>query len=272
MPRFAPRTLALALAAGLFVSPAFANDPVVATVNGKDIRKSELVELQNSIPQVAQVPLEMVYDQLLDHLINSRIIAAEARKQNLQDDAQLKQRLREMENRLLQEAYLAKRVDQTLTEEKVRAKYDELIQQAEPREEVRARHILVETEKEAKDIIAQLNKGASFEELAKEKSKDPGSQNGGDLGYFEKEEMVPEFSAAAFSIEPGTVGANPVKSQFGWHVIKVEDKRMAEPPAFEEVREQLHAAMAEEVIVAMVKELRDSAQVKKFDINGNPAK
>jgi peptidyl-prolyl cis-trans isomerase C len=275
MSFFRAGALALGVIAGFSLSPASAQqakDPVVAVVNGKEIRKSAMVEAQQALPQLRQVPLEMVYDQLLEHLINSQLISAEAVKANMQNDSKVKARMKEIETRVLQEAYLAKRVESDLTDAAVRKKYDELMATAKPREEVRARHILVETEDAAKAVLSDLKAGAKFEDLAKAKSKDQGAaQNGGDLGYFGKEEMVPPFAEAAFSLKPGETTTAPVKTQFGWHVIKVEDRRTAQPPAFEQVRDQLKAQMADEAAMNVVKGLREKAQVKKFAIDGSPA-
>src|SRR2546422_929296 len=131
-------------------------------------------------------------------------------------------------------------------------------------EEVRARHILVEGEDEAKAIIEQLKGGADFATLAKEKSKDPGAAEGGDLGYFTKDQMVPEFADVAFKMYPGQL-SNPVKTQFGWHVIKVEDKRTRQPPEFEKVKDQIEAYLARKVQSDFIAKLRQSAKVERLD-------
>lgn len=269
------RTAALAVLVAFGTVPLAAQaadkDPVVAVVNGKEIKKSALVDLQQQLPQLRQVPVEMVYEQLLDHLINSEIVTAEARKQKLQDDPKVKDRLRQIESQLIQQAYLAKRVEKETTPDVLKKRYETFLQNNPAQEEVRARHILMQDEAEAKAAIEQIAKGGDFEAVAKEKSKGPSADNGGDLGYFTKNDMVPEFAAAAFAMKPGDVSKEPVKTQFGWHVIKVEDRRMGTPPKFEEVEEQLKGEVAEEVVSKVLQDLRAKAQVKRFQIDGSPA-
>ena len=136
-------------------------------------------------------------------------------------------------------------------------------------EEVHARHILVETEDEAKAIVEQLKGGADFATLAKEKSKDPGAADGGDLGYFTKEQMVPEFAEVAFKMYPGQL-SNPVKTQFGWHVIKVEDKRAKQAPEFEKVKDQIEAFLARKAQTEFVAKLRQTAKIERLDKPAEP--
>ncbi|MBW7852166.1 MAG: peptidylprolyl isomerase [Rhodospirillales bacterium] len=268
------RTAALAVLIALGAAPlplqAADNDPVVAVVNGKQIRKSALVDLQQQLPQLRQVPLEMVYEQLLDHLINSEIVTAEARKQKLQDDPKVKERMRQIEAQLMQQAYLSRRIEKEVTPELVKKRYDEFVKANPPQEEVRARHILLEDEAAAKAVIDDIQKGASFEDVAKEKSKGPSAETGGDLGFFTKDDMVPEFAQAAFAMKAGEVSKTPVKTQFGWHVIKVEERRMGQPPKLEELEEQLRGEASEEVVADILQNLRAKAQVKRFQIDGSP--
>lgn len=266
-----PRTayaavIAVSMAFGAVSVPAVAAaasaDAVVAVVNGKEIKRSDVVALQQSMPQLRQVPLEMVYDQILDHLINSQLLVAEARKAKVQDDPKVKERLQQMENQLLQQAYLQQKVEPQLTEEALKKRYDEMVKNAPAKEEVHARHILLASEDEAKKAIADIQGGKSFEEVAKEKSTGPSAETGGDLGYFSKDEMVPEFAEAAFAMKPGDISKEPVKTQFGWHVIKVEDRRTGEPPAYDEVKEELKEQVGDELIQKVVQDLRAKADVK----------
>lgn len=266
-----PRTayaavIAVSMAFGAVSVPAVAvaasADAVVAVVNGKEIKRSDVVTLQQSMPQLRQVPLEMVYDQILEHLINSQLLVAEARKAKVQDDPKVKERLQQMENQLLQQAYLQQKVEPQLTEEALKKRYDEMVKNAPAKEEVHARHILLASEDEAKKAIADIQGGKSFEEVAKEKSTGPSAETGGDLGYFSKDEMVPEFAEAAFAMKPGDISKEPVKTQFGWHVIKVEDRRTGEPPAYDEVKEELKEQVGDELIQKVVQDLRAKADVK----------
>lgn len=267
------RTGAIAMVLGLCAMPALAEtakDPLLATVNGKEIHKSDLVQLQQTLPpQLRQIPLEAVQDQLLEHMISSQLISAEAQKAGLQNDPKVKARVKEVETRIMQEAWLSRKAEQEVTDADLRKRYDELLAKTPAREEVHARHILLDNEDAAKAVIADINSGAKFEDVAKAKSKDPAGQNGGDLGYFTEQDMVPEFSKAAFALQPGQVTQTPVKTQFGWHVIKLEDRRTAQPPKFDEVKEQLRAQLGEEAVAKIVKDLRDKAQVKKFAADGS---
>lgn len=246
------------------------SDPVVADVNGRAIHRSTLVETyENS--QFRQVPLEMVYDQVLDYVVTGEILLDEAKRLKLEDDAKVKEALAAAQARVLQQAYLARQVEEKLTDKAVRARYDAYVKSLPAREEVKARHILLSTEADAKAVIAELKRGASFEELAKAKTQDPtGKDNGGDLGYFSKDEMVPEFAEAAFALKPGETTKTPVKTQFGWHVIKVEDKRKAPPPTFAEAEQTLRAEMAQESVQSVVDGLKSKAKIKRFDIEGKP--
>ncbi|HYY36585.1 MAG TPA: peptidylprolyl isomerase, partial [Xanthobacteraceae bacterium] len=142
--------------------------------------------------------------------------------------------------------------------------YNDAVKSVGGQEEVRARHILVQSEDEAKAILEQLKKGADFATLAKEKSKDPGAAEGGDLGYFTKDQMVPEFADVAFKMYPGQL-SNPVKTQFGWHVIKLEDKRTKQPPEFERVKDQIEAYLARKAQTDFIAKLRQNAKVERLD-------
>jgi peptidyl-prolyl cis-trans isomerase C len=149
--------------------------------------------------------------------------------------------------------------------------YEEASKQISGEQEVRARHILVETEDEAKAVKAELDKGADFAELAKKKSKDPGSADGGDLGFFTKEQMVPEFSVVAFTLEPGKI-SDPVKSQFGWHIIKVEEKRNRKAPDFDQVKSQIETYVIRKAQADYVGKLREAAKVERLDKPAEAAK
>src|SRR5436305_4950527 len=131
-------------------------------------------------------------------------------------------------------------------------------------QEVHARHILVETEDQAKKVTEDLKKGADFAELAKKESKDPGASDGGDLGFFTKEQMVPEFSTVAFALEPGKI-SDPVKTQFGWHIIKVEEKRTRKAPDFEQVKPQIETYVVRKAQADYVAKLREAAKVERMD-------
>lgn len=263
---FRTAAAAACLAFALGAAPAGAqDDPVLAVVNGEEIHKSELVEakeqLGQQIPQVQQMPLEAILPGLLDRAINQRLILAEAEKADMGDDPEVQKQLDQIKKELMQRVYLERQVEERISEDRLRQAYEDFKAENPPEDQVHARHILVEDEATAKEVIAKLNDGASFEDLAKEESVGPSGPRGGDLGYFAKGAMVPEFAEAAFAMEPGEVSQEPVKTQFGWHVIKVEDRRQSEPPAFEEMKEQLRGQLADEVAQSVIADLRDKADV-----------
>jgi peptidyl-prolyl cis-trans isomerase C len=276
---FRPRPLWAALLV-FAISPAAAQgtaapkDPVVADVDGDKILLSELVATYRALPpRLQQVPFEQLYRPLLEHTVAIRLLAAEGRKQKLQDSDTVKQRLKFIENQYVYEAYVEKIVDQRATEAKLREAYAAFVKDFKGEEEVRASHILVKTEQEAKDIIAQLEKGADFAKLAKEKSIDPSKdRNDGDLGFFNKEQMVKEFAEAAFALKKGEVTKAPVKTPFGWHVIKVTDRRQQPPPKFEEVKDDLKRRMTETIAQEEITRLRTAAKIQRFDAEGKPLK
>ena len=184
---------------------------------------------RNSGPSLAQMDPATKKENVLAFLIDMKIVAKAAEDKKVENNEDFKKRLAFTRNRLLMDSLLAIEGKAATTDEAMKKVYEEASKQITGEQEVHARHILVETEDEAKAIKAELEKGADFAELAKKKSKDPGASDGGDLGFFTKDQMVPEFSAVAFTLEPGKI-SDPVKSQFGWHVIKVEEKRNRQAP------------------------------------------
>ena len=247
------------------VARAADEDPVVARVNGVDIRQSDLAFAEEEIgANMPTIPPEQKRDYLVNYLVDVIVLSQAAEKQKLGDRPDVKRRLAFDRNRLLMESLLQDSGKSALSDEAERKVYDEAVKQVKNEEEVHARHILVPTEDEAKAILAQLKGGADFAALAKEKSKDPGAAEGGDLGYFTKEQMVPEFAEVAFKLGKGQL-SDPVKTQFGWHIIKVEDKRTRPTPTFEQVKPQIENYVAHRAQAEMVENLRKSATVERLD-------
>ena len=246
-------------------------DPVVATVNGQQIRLSELEVAQQALPpQYRNVPLQSVYQALLERIIDSKLVVADGRKNKVADDPAFKKRIAFVEEQVIQDYWLQREIAKKVTQEKMQQRYEERLKSMPPEEEVHARHILVSTEDEAKALIAELKKGAAFDKLAKEKSTDKASgAEGGDLGWFKKSDMVKEFADAAFNLKKGELSEVPVKSQFGYHVIRVEDRRKAPPPAFEEMADSLREEMAREAVTAQLDQLRAGAKIEKFAMDGS---
>jgi peptidyl-prolyl cis-trans isomerase C len=246
-------------------------NPVVARVDGTELRLSDVEAAQQNLPAQAQkLPLEQIYPMLLDRLVDGMLITEAGRKEHLERDPEVQDRLKHYEDRLIQEAYLNRAIKQAETEDQLRTRYQTFLKEKSAREEVHASHILLATEAEAKSVIAELDKGADFAALAKKYSKDPGAESGGDLGYFGHDDMVKEFADAAFALSPGQYSKTPVKTEFGWHVIKVEDRRTGKTPSFEEARKQLSQDLAHEIIDAKLHDLRAAAKIEEFGLDGKP--
>jgi len=259
-------------AASPAATPATGEDPVVAKIDGVEIRRSDMVIAAESLPQqYRQIPLQMLYVPLLNQLIDRKLIAIEANKSKLEEQPEVQRRLAIQRERVLQEAFLAREIGAKVTEARLRAQYDKTVKDSPREEEVKASHILVDSEAEAKKLSTDAKGGADFAALAKAKSKDPGAANGGDLGYFKREAMVPEFATAAFALKVGEI-STPVKSPYGWHVIKVVDRRQAAAPSFEASAEELREQVAEEVVGEMLAGLRAKAKVETFALDGSPQK
>ena len=246
-------------------------DPVVAYVNGQPIKLSELEVAQQALPpQYRNVPLQGVYAALLDRIIDSKLVVADGKKHRVGDDPAFKKRMAFVEEQVIQDFWLQHQIAKQVTPEKMQQRYEERLKSMPAEEEVHARHILVATEDEAKEIIAELKKGAAFDKLAKEKSTDKASgAEGGDLGWFKKTDMVKEFAEAAFALKKGELSDKPVKTQFGYHVILLEDRRKAPPPSFEEMSEQIREELARETVTAMLDQLRANAKIEKFNMDGS---
>src|SRR3984957_1327089 len=262
--------LAVVLLAGL---PARADDsnPVLAKVNGSEIRLSDLKLAEEELgPSLAQMDPATKDENVLSFLIDMKIVAKAAEAKNIENDEDFKKRLAFTRNRLLRDSRLESEGKAATTDDAMKKVYEDASKQIPGEQEVRARHILVETEDEAKAVKAELDKGADFAELAKKKSKDPGASDGGDLGFFTKDQMVPEFSAVAFALEPGKI-SDPVKSQFGWHIIKVEEKRDRKPPDFAQVKAQIETYVTRKAQADYVAKLRETAKVERMDKPADPA-
>jgi peptidyl-prolyl cis-trans isomerase C len=253
-------------------APVSASDAVVARVNGVDIRESDLALAEEDLgADMQSISPEARREHLISYLADIIMVTQAADKKNLADNPDFKRRLAFLRNKLLMGYELQQEAKTAVTDQALHQTYDEAVKSMAGQEEVRARHILVQGEDEAKAILEQLKKGADFATLAKEKSKDPGAAEGGDLGYFTKDQMVPEFADVAFKMYPGQL-SNPVKTQFGWHVIKLEDKRTKQPPEFEKVKDQIEAYLARKAQTEFIAKLRQNAKVERLDKSGEQKK
>ncbi len=259
--------------AALFVAvPAVAqDDPVVARVDDHEITRSDVEREVSSLPQqYQQMPFETIFAALRDRAINTALLSNAAEARDLDEEPAVKEAIDDAVRLILRNRLIETTVDQALTEEALRAAYE--ARKAAPdftREEVKASHILVDERAAAVDVIAELDDGADFATLAAERSTGPSGEQGGDLGWFTKDQMVGPFADAAFAMTPGEVSAEPVETRFGFHVIKVEDRRTT-TPSFEDSRVELEQELGREAVTALLEELRDDAAIQRFDLEGQP--
>lgn len=255
-------------AQGDAAKPAEKPDPktVLAKIDGDDITAGDVEVASEDLEQsMASMTEPQRRDYALNYLIDLKLAAKAAEKDKLGDSEQFKKRLEYLKDRALMEELLQREAKSAVTEERLRKLYDDTAKNLKPEEEVRARHILVKTEDEAKKVEERLAKGEDFAKVANEVSTDPGSgKQGGDLGFFGRGQMVPVFEETAFKLEPGKVSA-PVKSQFGWHVIKLEEKRTRPIPPFEQVRPQIENYVVRTSQQDLVLKLRNEAKVERTE-------
>ena len=276
MRKFALAAAVVVLSAGLALpqlstTAKAADDPVVAVVNGYEILMSDILNRRQQLgPQAQQYPIHLLFNLILQDMISVRLVADEARKQGYDKESQVRRAVSQIEDQILQQELMSRYVKDNMTDDAVKARYDRFLKENPPLDEVRARHILVETEEQARAVIVRVGKGEDFSRLAQEVSTGPSGKVGGDLGYFTREKMVPEFSAAAFEMRPGDVTKSPVKTQFGWHVIKIEDRRTQEAPSYAQAEGQMREQVQEQLKQEYVSELREKAKVETYGPEGRP--
>jgi peptidyl-prolyl cis-trans isomerase C len=243
---------------------------VIARVNGVDITEGDLaIAAEDPALQMPNVPEAQKRDLLTGYMIDLKLGAKAAEAAKVGSGAEFARKLAYNRDKTLLDEYLDQEAKKAVTPEAARKLYDETVKSVPPEQEVRARHILVENEDEAKKIAARVKGGEDFAKVAGEVSKDPGSKtDGGDLGFFTKDRMVEPFAEAAFKLEPGQI-SDPVKSQFGWHVIKVEEKRTKPAPTFEETKDQVETYLARKAQQDLIMGLRKNAKIERLDDKGN---
>ena len=269
------------LAAPSAPAPSEDANPVLARVNGQEIRLDEVIataaeampaELRSVPPALLRSMLPpQVFEQLLDRAITDRAMLAAARAAGLDQDPEIRRRVRLAEENEMRDVLLRREVLPRVTDEALRARYERDAAGRTAEEEVRARHILVPNEADARAILTEIQRGGNFEEVARRRSTDPAARNGGDLGFFRRGDMVPEFANAAFALRPGQVAPAPVRTQFGWHVIKVEERRSSTGPSFEDSRDTLRQAMIEEEVQAAVQRIRAQVTIERVEPPTPPA-
>lgn len=245
-------------------------NPVVAKVGDNEITRADILNYMQTLPANArQLPINQLFPQVQDQVINMNLIAEKSKKAKLDNDPLVKQQLEAAKQRILPVVFLQREVEKRLTEDRIKKSYETYKSGFPNVQETKAKHILVDDEKLAKELIKKINDGASFEELAKEHSKDPTGKDGGELGYFAKNEVVPEFAEAAESQEIGAISAKPVKTQYGFHIIKVEERRKRPPAEYEQAKPFLEGQLRQIITNEIVQGWREEAGVELYDINGD---
>ena len=244
------------------------NNGVAAIVNGEQITVAEIKDAYNENPQIkAQVPFEEFYDRALDVIVNGKLALQAATKANVQASPEYQKELAQMQEDLARKVYIEQQVEARVNDAEIKKFYDEYVKNFKSVKEIKAKHILVDTEDLAKEIIAKLDKKANFDDLAREYSKDQP-----DLGYFTEDMMVPEFSSVAFNMEKGTYSKEPVKTEFGYHIIYVDDIRDSKPLDLETIEPQIKGNLSQKAVDDVIADLRDNAQIEKFDLKGKKIK
>ena len=239
-----------------------AEDPVVARVNGADLLRSEVEETAKQLPPQYQQQLDAIFPMLVQRAIDLRLLGGAAEAAEMKDDPEVQRRMADIRLDIMREVYLEQQVAERISDDMVQERYDAYVEANPPKPQVHARHILVEEEAKARELIVELDGGADFAELAKEHSKGPSGAQGGELSYFSKEQMVPAFAEAAFSLDKGSHSKDPVQTEFGWHVIEILDRRELPPPALDEVRDQLFDELSQEAVQQILDGLRNEAKIE----------
>ena len=241
------------------------NIPIVANVNNEDISLETMIHAMSDLPpEIQSQPFMSYYEDLLERVIDIKLFAQEGKKMKLDEEPSVKAAIDFVIEKVLMQAFLSKYVQENIKEENIKASYSNFIADETSREEIKASHILMDTESEAIDVINMLNDGDDFVELAKNKSTGPSGPSGGDLGWFKRGQMVPPFEKAAFSLNKNEITQRPVQTQFGWHVIKIFDKRIPEAPSYENMKSKLIQDLERKIVSKKIQDLRNNALIEKL--------
>ena len=241
------------------------NIPIVANVNNEDISLETMIHAMNELPpEIQSQPFMSYYEDLLERVIDIKLFAQEGKKMKLDEEPSVRAAIDFVIEKVLMQAFLSKYVQENIKEENIKASYNNFIADETSREEIKASHILMDTESEAIDVINMLNDGDDFAELAKNKSTGPSGPSGGDLGWFKRGQMVPPFEKAAFSLNKNEISQRPVQTQFGWHVIKIFDKRIPEAPSYENMKSKLIQDLERKIVSKKIQDLRNDALIEKL--------
>ena len=241
------------------------NIPIVANVNNEDISLETMIHAMNELPpEIQSQPFMSYYEDLLERVIDIKLFAQEGKKMKLDEEPSVRAAIDFVIEKVLMQAFLSKYIQENIQEENLKASYNNFIADETSREEIKASHILMDTESEAIDVISMLNNGDDFAELAKSKSTGPSGPSGGDLGWFKRGQMVPPFEKAAFSLNKNEISQRPVQTQFGWHVIKIFDKRIPEAPSYESMKSKLIQDLERKIVSKKIQDLRNDALIEKL--------
>lgn len=246
-------------------------NPIVAKIDGKDITRLDVFNfIQTLSPQTRQMPIEQLFPLALEQVVNAEIIGEKVKGVNLDDDPAVQEQLKAARQQIVRSVFVQKEAEKAVTEDMIKAAYEDYRKSFPKIDEVKARHILVKDETLAKDLIKKIEGGADFAELAKQNSIDATKENGGELSFFSKQDVVPQFGEAAFAMNVNEISKAPVKSDFGYHIIQVLEKRQRPPAEYDEAKPYLAAQLRGKVLGNVVQKWRDEAKIEIFDINGNP--
>ena len=246
------------------------SDPVVGSVDGKLIYLSDLNRAINSLPdQMRNLPFDSVMPVLLDRLIDHAALTMTARRNGLDKKPDVQREMQTAADQVLERAWLARVPPAQVTDAAVEARFNREYANRPATDEVHARHILVGTEAEAKSVLEELKGGADFASVARVVSKDPDGKQGGDLGFFRRDQVWPSFADVAFSLQPGQIGPVPVHNEFGWHILKVEERRLVAPPTLSEVREKIRQELTAQAVREAIADARSQVIIHKFNLDGS---
>jgi len=244
-------------------------DRVIGSVDGHPIYLSDLARVARTLPeQMRTLPFDTLMPVLLDRMIDHVALTMTAQRAGMDKIPEVQREMRAASDLVLEGAWLAQTASPRVTEAAIQARYNRQYLNRPATDEVRARHILVGTEAEAKTILTELKGGADFATVARVVSKDPDGKNGGDLGFFRRDQVWPEFADVAFSLQPGQVGQTPIHNEFGWHIVKVEEKRLVAAPILSEVHDQLRKELTAQAVRDAVAEARGQMIIRKFNLDG----
>lgn len=244
-------------------------NPVVASVDGYPVHLQDLGEAMRALPEpLREMPFETLYPVLVDRLVDHQALVIMAKRVGLEESPAVAREIKRATERILEAAYLDRDVRPKITEQQVLSAYQRQFANRPAAEEVRARHILVSTEQEARQIIEELRQGADFVTIARERSKDPDGKNGGDVGFFRREQVWPEFGDLTFSLQPGQIANNPIRNEFGWHVVKVDERRQVAAPSFSDIEQALRQELTAQAVRGAIDDAKSKVIIRRFNLDG----